>query len=234
MKVFELFGGILSLGLSQRALSRQATSVTRAHLFEREFFFKRDDLLTLECNNEVFGNKARKLLSLSQLTPFPNIVSYGGAQGNAMRALALLCRSKYSQLIYLTRPAPGWMKSNPSGNFAESISAGMKVSIVLSVCFYDFIKIFMLIIQHIELSAEDYNQLAFSKSLSPEIESRFQLPPSSLFVNQGVAVELAKAGIYQLAEEMAAFVQEQASDKPWKVYPYLSFPMRLLILLSLY
>mgnify|MGYP000188654815 FL=1 len=53
----------------------------------RDYFLKRDDLLA-----PISGNKARKLEGLlnQDLSDVQRLVSYGGAQSNAMLALAQL------------------------------------------------------------------------------------------------------------------------------------------------
>jgi len=68
---------------------------------DRMVYIKRDDLLRLP-NSSVSGNKARKMLALNQLPiqQFPQvIVSYGGAQSNAMLALAAIVHSKNQESL---------------------------------------------------------------------------------------------------------------------------------------
>lgn len=102
--------------------------VERHKIFNREIYVKRDDLNALPGLPTVNGNKSRKLLTLSSLTPFPKVVvSYGGVQSNAMRALSLLCHAKSSKFVYITRNLPKWLKMNPSGNYMTAIETGTEV-----------------------------------------------------------------------------------------------------------
>lgn len=113
-----------------RSLSFVSDSpVVEKHLWGRQFFIKRDDLLTFEgLQGLSFGNKVRKLQGLHDLAPFPRlVVSHGGSQSNAMRALALLCQKKGSQFVYATPSLPKTLREKPVGNLAASLEAGMKV-----------------------------------------------------------------------------------------------------------
>jgi 1-aminocyclopropane-1-carboxylate deaminase len=97
----------------------------------REFYIIRDDLLTLSPQlSTITGNKVRKLQALYHQNPFPStIISYGGMQSNAMRSLALLCKDKGADFIYITKSVPSWLKSNPQGNYYDAIHSGMQVSV---------------------------------------------------------------------------------------------------------
>jgi len=95
----------------------------------REYIIKRDDLLL-----PIGGNKARKLYHLSQqdLSKVDKIISYGGAQSNAMLALSQFCQLRSIQFDYYTRPVPTWLKQKPIGNLAASLSSGMNWHITKS------------------------------------------------------------------------------------------------------
>ena len=88
----------------------------------RQYIIKRDDLLL-----PIGGNKARKLLNLSQqdLSTIPEIVSHGGAQSNAMLALSQFCKLKAVPFTYYTRPVPKWLKLKPIGNLEIALTMGM-------------------------------------------------------------------------------------------------------------
>lgn len=95
----------------------------RVHFREREYFIKRDDLLT-----PLEGNKGRKLyhLLLKEWGGVERLVSYGGVQSNAMLALARLAEFKQRPFVYYTRPLPAWLRRTPVGNFAAALAAGMQ------------------------------------------------------------------------------------------------------------
>uniref|UniRef100_A0A0G4HU72 Uncharacterized protein n=1 Tax=Chromera velia CCMP2878 TaxID=1169474 RepID=A0A0G4HU72_9ALVE len=120
-------------------------------------FFKRDDLLRLYPGG-LSGNKSRKLSALhrrlfvknhvahsadlkrqSPIPPIRLLLSFGGTQSNALRALALLCAASRTvspgvskkepppavQLGYLTPHIPPWLKTSPIGNFKEALNSGV-------------------------------------------------------------------------------------------------------------
>jgi 1-aminocyclopropane-1-carboxylate deaminase/D-cysteine desulfhydrase-like pyridoxal-dependent ACC family enzyme len=89
----------------------------------RKYIIKRDDLLL-----PIGGNKARKLYHLSQqnLSKVKNIVSFGGAQSNAMLALSQFCKFHNIQFEYYTRAVPKWLKQKPLGNLANALDNGMQ------------------------------------------------------------------------------------------------------------
>jgi 1-aminocyclopropane-1-carboxylate deaminase/D-cysteine desulfhydrase-like pyridoxal-dependent ACC family enzyme len=88
----------------------------------RKYIIKRDDLLL-----PIGGNKARKLYHLSKqdLSKVSSIVSFGGAQSNAMLALSQFCKSKHIRFDYYTRAVPKWLKQKPLGNLAHALDNGM-------------------------------------------------------------------------------------------------------------
>ena len=95
----------------------------------RQYTIKRDDLLL-----PIGGNKARKLFHLSQqdLSHLDSIVSYGGAQSNAMLALSQFCQLKSIRFDYYTRPVPKWLKQKPLGNLRHALNHGMNWHITQS------------------------------------------------------------------------------------------------------
>jgi 1-aminocyclopropane-1-carboxylate deaminase/D-cysteine desulfhydrase-like pyridoxal-dependent ACC family enzyme len=75
------------------------------------------------------GNKARKFYKFlnSDLSVFDEIVSYGGAQSNAMLSLAKLSFDKKLQFRYFTKPLPSYLKENIEGNLKYALELGMKL-----------------------------------------------------------------------------------------------------------
>ena len=90
------------------------------------------------------GNKARKLQWLFQLPPceWPRVIlSHGGAQSNAMRALAGLVWQQRSargdvevatsaavpHFVYVCPPLPAHLKGKPVGNFAAALALGTTI-----------------------------------------------------------------------------------------------------------
>eukprot|EP01033_Poteriospumella_lacustris_P005528 gene5528-3942_t len=186
--------------------------VSSCTIFDRHIYFKRDDLFAFPDAPHVTGNKVRKLHQLyhEQRLP-PVVVSYGGVQSNAMRALAALCQLRGSSFVYFSRPVPEQLRRDPIGNFADACRAGMRL---------------------VELSADDYRALASSGQLTPAAldawaqetapdDSSAMAPSEPLFVSQGVADELAQAGIDRLCDDIAAFIaafqETQHDPRPWKV-----------------
>ena len=144
----------------------------------RKFYVKRDDLL----DTCLSGNKYRKLYKLLQ-TPsnhYKKIISYGGAQSNAMYALACLCKQKGWAFHYHTKTLPQFLKDGADGNLELSLDQGM--------------------ILH-EVEHGDFNQKVEElKSVNEE---------GSLFISQGAADILAKEGVTLLAKEINEWKEEQ-------------------------
>jgi hypothetical protein len=54
--------------------------------------------------------------------------SIGGIQSNSMLAIAkIVAQHRGSQFYYISRSVPQFLKDEPSGNYAEALSLGMKV-----------------------------------------------------------------------------------------------------------
>lgn len=139
----------------------------------REFLVKRDDLI----DPYLAGNKYRKLYTLLN-TPhktYKKIISYGGTQSNAMLAIAALAKEKSWEFIYYTKPlsAQQRVQNSEAGNFFHSVELGMK---------------------HVEISEDLYRD--FISSL------RLRLDEKTCIIDQGGAVEEAKAGLEVLAQEI--------------------------------
>jgi 1-aminocyclopropane-1-carboxylate deaminase/D-cysteine desulfhydrase-like pyridoxal-dependent ACC family enzyme len=102
----------------------QNSPVTSVQVFGRSIWIKRDDLL-----RPLSGNKARKLQYFIDLdwTPYKAVISYGGAQSNAMLALARLARIKHCPFVYYTRPLPAWLRDSACGNLRMALDLGMEL-----------------------------------------------------------------------------------------------------------
>lgn len=99
-----------------------ASPVQRVTFRGRDWWIKRDDLL-----QPLSGNKARKLAYwLTQdWSEMAQILSWGGAQSNAMLALARLAQWKKVPLHYYCRPLPAWLRRQPIGNLRAALACGM-------------------------------------------------------------------------------------------------------------
>jgi len=149
---------------------------------------KRDDLV----DPLLSGNKYRKLYTLIQ-TPadqYRNITSYGGTQSNAMLSLAALCRQKGWQFHYTSKPVPRHLKTNPTGNLALALAAGMQLHEV----------------------AHDAYLHAIDALQSP-------CDDSTLLVAQGGADPMAKRGIDKLAQEIDNWRYENGIEQLHIVTP---------------
>jgi 1-aminocyclopropane-1-carboxylate deaminase len=187
-------------------------SVTKANIFGREIYIKRDDLFSFPALPTVTGNKVRKLHSLYYATEYPEIViSYGGVQSNAMRALAAVTKYRKSRFIYLTRPIPQQLLRNPIGSYREAIENNMEL-VSLSTTEYR--------------SLSNANVTQFPSSLVPILCEQtginlLERADKVAFVSQGVANSMAQVGLTGLAAEMQNFIDAFRRNyddiKPWKI-----------------
>lgn len=118
---------------AQSSISPFPSSIRPYNIWGREIFVKHDDELSIPgLEGEVCGNKIRKFKSLLTKSTLPQtIISCGGSQSNAMRALTMICNKKKLHFIYLTTPVSQSLRLKPRGNFAGALNAGMQVSIFL-------------------------------------------------------------------------------------------------------
>jgi len=126
------------------------------------------------------GNKYRKLYSLIH-TPtdqYRRIVSHGGTQSNAMLSIAALCRQKGWHFDYTAKTVASHLKQAPSGNLRVALALGMQLH---------------------EVAPEQYQSAV--QSLQSDVDT------STLFVPQGGADPLARAGIDILACEISQWQQ---------------------------
>jgi len=143
----------------------------------RSFYVKRDDLI----DTCLSGNKYRKLYTLLQ-TPsktYTKLISYGGAQSNAMYALSCLCKTKGWEFHYYTKTLPQFLKDGIEGNLDLSINNGMVLHEIEHVDFQDKIS---------------------------ELHSLYE--DKTLLVSQGGADEIAKNGIVVLGQEIQEWKEE--------------------------
>ncbi len=137
----------------------------------RSLYIKRDDLID-PC---LSGNKYRKLYTLTQTSSntYSKVISYGGAQSNAMLSIACLCKKKGWEFHYYMKSLPSYLKDNLEGNLAQALDRGMIVH---------------------EVPHETYEKkIEELKSLDEE---------GSLLISQGGADELASKGLSLLAQEI--------------------------------
>ncbi len=147
-----------------------------------ELFVKRDDRI----DPRFSGNKFRKLYTLFTLPDkrYERIVSYGGAQSNAMLSIAYLAAMKGWRFRYYVKRLPGWLKREPEGNLARAIELGMELHEIPHGTFYETIE-----------------------------RVRASLDGSELFVPQGGADPMAAEGVAKLAEEIVAWAAREGVER---------------------
>lgn len=155
----------------------------------RIFFIKRDDLLEYA---GVSSSKFRKFLSLfstSTMSSVDYIVSYGGAQSNAMLALAQLCNHYNKPMVYITRQIPSHLSST-TGNFRQALQAGM-IHLPISN-------------EHFQLEFTDRPQSQVLQNIIALVQrQQFSfVTHRPLFVPQGGAWHGAELGVSYLAMEL--------------------------------
>lgn len=154
----------------------------------KTLYVKRDDLID-PC---LSGNKYRKLYSLVQ-TPsdtYKKIISYGGAQSNAMYSISCLCHSKSWEFHYYTKSLPSYLNEAVEGNLELALAKGMQLHEVPHAAFDEKI---------VELKKIDEEK--------------------TLLVSQGGADEIAKEGVSLLALEINAWKTEQKLESLSVVLP---------------
>ena len=148
----------------------------------RGWLLKRDDLLDPELN----GNKARKLYTFAA-NGFgaDTVISYGGAQSNAMYSLSALAKKQNVRFVYYTKKLPETLRQNPSGNLAAALENGMKL---------------------VELEHKAYDE-TISNLLNNQ-------PEGAILIRQGGADEYAKEGVRMLADELNEYAKSHALKNP--------------------
>lgn len=135
---------------------------------------KRDDLI----DPFLSGNKYYKLYRLIHTAPkeLHTLKSWGGAQSNAMLAIAALCHRKGWRFEYATRTLPAQLSDAPSGNLKVALELGMQL--------------------------QEYAPKAFANAIT---SLRGQHRPGTLVVAQGGADAMAMDGIKKLADTIEAW-----------------------------
>uniref|UniRef100_K3WZQ6 Tryptophan synthase beta chain-like PALP domain-containing protein n=1 Tax=Globisporangium ultimum (strain ATCC 200006 / CBS 805.95 / DAOM BR144) TaxID=431595 RepID=K3WZQ6_GLOUD len=193
----------------------KSSPVTRVRFRDQSVHVKRDDVFHLA------GNKMRKLhWFVKQDDTFykdAHLVSFGGAQSNAMLAIAQLAQTRgvpftyFSRGLQLRTDAFASNREEPSG--AQQPSGNLVLALELGM-------------QHVELSPAVYQQLAQTKDFSCTIEEHAHLQhlldgksiKNAVFIPQGAAFEHAHEGLEELAHEINAYVtSEQSKDKCFSV-----------------
>jgi 1-aminocyclopropane-1-carboxylate deaminase/D-cysteine desulfhydrase-like pyridoxal-dependent ACC family enzyme len=156
--------------------------ITKLEVFGRKWLIKRDDLLDVAIN----GNKARKLYRFAA-NGFgaKTIVSYGGAQSNAMYSISAMAKSQNVEFIYYTKKLPSILKKSPSGNLKAAFANDMQ----------------LIELEHGEYETKIEELLADNKS-------------DTLLIRQGGADEYARDGLKLLADELNEFARSQNLKNP--------------------
>jgi len=147
----------------------------------RDFFVKRDDLI----DPRFSGNKLRKLYSLFKLKndDFCRVVSYGGAQSNAMLSIAYLAAMKGWEFVYYVKKMPKWLENSPTGNLKRALELKMELRQLPHESFYENIE-------------------SIKESISND----------EIFVPQGGAASIASEGVKVLAEEILEWKESRGVD----------------------
>ena len=140
------------------------------------FLIKRDDLLHEDFN----GNKARKFHYFfdNEFPHITQIVSHGSNQSNAMYSLSVLAKLKGWEYTYYTNHLPSFLEENPTGNYKEALSNGMKIIV----------------------GDYDFNDI--------KNNSTSNIQNSQLFISEGGAIQEASYGIYILADEISSYIKK--------------------------
>lgn len=182
----------------QVKLPSQPSHIRRLVVRGVSFDVKRDDQWRLsgEFGAQVSGNKARKLLKFALDAPSqPGMVaSMGGHQSNAMVALAALCHARGLRFVYLVKPVPRWLRSNPAGNYARALALNAEL---------------------VPLTPALYKRLAeeqFRTDLLEDLRESYACD-SVTWIPQGGACADAECGLHLLADEiMNAYSSAELAD----------------------
>ena len=168
----------------------------------RTIYIKKDDELVLS-GSGINGNKGRKMWHLNNIPSknFPNLVSFGGPQSNAMLALAAIVNYKNREVVssrsnthkdgellpikfvYYTKKLPRFLRNQPSGNLFRALTLGMQLK---------------------ELTHKEYDNL-FKYYQSKNGQPPIGLTPTyrnSFFVPQGASFSWSLDGVRMLAKEI--------------------------------
>ena len=156
--------------------------VTKISFLGREWHIKRDDLL----DERLSGNKARKLYRFAaNPVSAKRILSYGGAQSNAMYSISELAKAQGVEFVYYAKTLPATLRQTPSGNLKAALDNGMRL---------------------IELPHTQY------ESRIAELLTRGD--GNTLLIRQGGADEYARDGLRMLSEELAQYTADNKLKDP--------------------
>lgn len=159
--------------------------VTQINFRDKRFFIKRDDLLESTLN----GNKARKLYKFAACGfGAETLISYGGAQSNAMYSISALAKAQNAEFVYYAKKLPSRLRDNPSGNLKAALENGMK----------------LVELDHAEYENKISELLAEGKA-------------GTLVIRQGGADEYAREGLKLLADELNGFAKQAKLENPLAV-----------------
>jgi 1-aminocyclopropane-1-carboxylate deaminase len=158
------------------------SAVTKISVFGRSWYIKRDDLL----DESLSGNKARKLYRFAA-NPInaKRIVSYGGAQSNAMYSLSALAKIQGVEFVYYAKTLPKTLRDEPSGNLRAALSNGMRL---------------------VELPHAQYE--------SKITELLGIADGETLLIRQGGADEYARDGLKMLSSELVEYAADHNLQNP--------------------
>ncbi|MCH1430463.1 MAG: hypothetical protein L7U87_06850 [Chlamydiales bacterium] len=166
------------------SLGERVSELKGFSLWEKHFYVRLDPNL----DQNVTGNKLWKLYSLYQhRNEYSSLVSYGGAQSNALRALAYFSTVYNKKCYYFVSKLPEKKCIHPASNLVYAQAAGVIIK---------------------ECKTVDLREASlefFSKHSSHKDPWRF--------VEQGVGDRGAKEGLERLANELQKEVDHLAIDK---------------------
>ena len=147
-----------------------------------DFFVKRDDLI----DPRFSGNKLRKLYTLFKIDAehIERVVSFGGAQSNAMLSIAYLSAMKGWRFDYYVKKLPSWLEKEPAGNLKRALELGMKLHQLTPEGFYE--------------SIEKIRQKCSQKDL---------------FIPQGGADPAAREGVHMLASGILEWAEREGVER---------------------
>ncbi|GMF16226.1 unnamed protein product [Phytophthora lilii] len=128
-----------------------------------------------------------------------HVFSFGGAQSNAMLALAQLANARRVPFTYFSRELRLQDEDREvEGNLAMARELGMR---------------------HVQLHPDAYHELVRTRDFAEFLDGDLRPPPGtrSLYVPQGAAFPEAQDGVRLLAEEINEYVQIEWPDKRFSV-----------------
>lgn len=103
----------------------KSSPIQKVNFQKREYFIKRDDLLS----EDFSGNKARKFAYFLDYPPKNKnkIISFGSNQSNAMYSLSVLAKMLHLEFIYVCHHLPTTLLINPMGNLKGALQNHMQI-----------------------------------------------------------------------------------------------------------